>query len=134
MEKIKGGIHCEFEDCFAEQNMNCTLLRASYKGKDICPFYKSGEKNKKTWADIEAKNYAERRIEELAEQIKHYEDMERQFELLKKQVFLETKNKKAKLRRMLDEANRQKTIIENRMERRAKHDNDYENNNVSECD
>ena len=47
MEKIKGGIRCEFEDCFAEQNMNCTLLRASYKGKDICPFYKSGEKNKK---------------------------------------------------------------------------------------
>ena len=128
---IKGVIHCEFEDCFAENNMKCTLLKASYK-TDECPFYKQGEKNKRTWADIEAKKYAEKRIEELTEQIKHYENLEREFELLKKQIVLEWKGNKAKLRRMLDEANRQKTIIENRMERRMRNDNHYENNNISE--
>ena len=131
---IKGGIHCEFEDCFAESNMNCTLLRASYKGKEECPFYKAEEKNRKTWADIEAKKYAEKRIAELTEEIKRYEEFEKEYEILKKRVFHETKQKKAKLRRMLDEASRQKKIIEKRMERRINNADDHENNNIPECD
>ena len=36
---VKGGVACDFNDCFACEDEKCTLLKVSYREDEICPFY-----------------------------------------------------------------------------------------------
>lgn len=63
---IRGGVKCERDDCFACEDGKCTLLKASYKADEVCPFYKPIDKQDVLFdADVSTYKYASRRVKEL---------------------------------------------------------------------
>ena len=78
---VKGGVACDFNDCFACEDEKCTLLKVSYKEDEICPFYKSISKDDViTEALTSTYNYAIRRENELAKQIEEKEQIIKELE------------------------------------------------------
>ena len=67
---IRGGVKCEWDDCFACDDGKCTLLKASYKEDEVCPFYKPITKEDVLFdADVATYKYATRRVKDLEKQI-----------------------------------------------------------------
>ena len=100
---------CEFEDCFACEAGKCTLLKASYKQDEICPFYKPINKEDVLFnADISTYKYATRRVRELDAQMVEKERLIRSVNHTTSEVIKNIKKDLAAIRMALKTVEKEK--------------------------
>lgn len=127
---VKGGVACDFNDCFACDDEKCTLLKVSYKEDEICPFYKSISKDDViTEALTSTYNYAIRRENELAKQIEEKEQIIKELEDATKKTIKQLKKEIGKQRVASKVVKKEKAKALEEIEAHAKEESEDANNN-----